>query len=638
LKEPNELQKSVLTELTRLSDRVVVMSERGAGFLQEIYRVPKEKLVLIDHGIPDVPFTDPSYYKDQFGVEGKKVILTFGLIAPGKGIEFMISALPEILKRHEDVAYIILGATHPGVRRTFGEDYRHSLQRKARELGVQEHVVFQNRFVELKELCAFLGCADLYVTPYLNVAQIVSGTLAYAMGSGKAVISTPYWYAEEMLADGRGRLVPFKDSGALAGEIIGLLDDKVERDRIRRRAYDRGRKMIWSEVAGRYLRVFQEAVESRARTPKPVARPRMTFPGRAELPEIRLEHLFVLTDDTGIFQHAKYNIPDPHHGYTTDDNARALIATLMTQSVGPEEPGLRILASRYLSFLYYAFDERMRRFRNFMNYEREWVDEELSEDAHGRALWALGCAVGIGNDEGHVALAATLFEKALPAADEFTYSRSMAFALVGIHAYLRRYSGASETRRIRADLAQRLLSRFKQNATEDWVWLEDQVTYASGRIPQALLLSGQWMQCGDMVQMGLECLDWLLKIQTAPAGHFAPVGSDGWYPRGGKMARFDQQPIEANAMLEACIEAHNVTREERWLDEARRCFEWFLGRNDLGIPLFDDARGGCRDAVQPDRLNQDQGAESTLAWLMSLLTMHVHEIRLVAPKSGEGTT
>ncbi|MGQ9858331.1 MAG: glycosyltransferase [Thermodesulfobacteriota bacterium] len=622
LAAPDHGQRATIQEVARLSDRVVVMSQRAGELMEEVYGVPRSKVVMIHHGIPDVPFVDPNFYKDQFGLEGRKVVLTFGLLSPGKGIQHMIDALPRIVAHHPEVIYVVLGATHPHVRRSEGESYRLSLQRRAREKGVENHLVFHNRFVSLQELCEFLGAADIYVTPYLNQEQIVSGTLAYALGCGKATISTPYWYAQEMLSDNRGRLVPFQDSEALAEQVLDLLRNEPERHAMRKRAYNFCREMVWKEVARRYLEVFSEVREERQKYPRGAFQVRTLESTPLELPEIKLDHLMLLTDDVGIIQHAKYIVPDRFHGYCTDDNAKALIAVVMAQNLMADTSSLTPLACRYLSFLHHAFNEERGRFRNFMAYDRRWQEDEGTEDSHGRALWGLGVAVGLSSVDSLTAMALHLFQKALPAVTGFTSPRAWAFALVGIHAYLIRFSGHTEVRRVRAVLAERLMDLYRSNAAQDWPWIEEVVTYANGKIPQALLMSGQWLQRGDMVEAGLRSLEWLLQVQTDPKGHFVPIGNKGWYSRGGWRARFDQQPIEAQNMIQACIEAYNVTGEERWAHEARRCFEWFLGRNDLNARLFDYGTGGCCDGLTADGANLNQGAESTLAWLLSLMSMY----------------
>ncbi len=623
LKDPAPEYRNVMGKLADLSDKLVVMSRKACEFLKDIYGVPDEKIAFIHHGIPDTPFIDSSFYKDKFGVEGKKVLLTFGLLSPNKGIEDMLQALPSVIDKYPDVVYIILGATHPHVLKLHGDAYRLMLQQLVRKLDIGEHVIFQNRFVALKELCEFLGIADIYITPYREEAQITSGTLAYAMGTGKAVISTPYWYATEMLAEGRGRIVPFGDPHALAEQITGLFENDAERHAIRKKAYTFSREAVWKEVARKYLQVFSEARQNRVCRPRPRHSyvENITAITNFDLPEIKLDHLKALTDDTGILQHATYTIPHRTHGYCTDDNARALLVAAMGQKyLSPNGLGLDRLSGHYLGFLLYAYNEENGRFRNFMTYSRQWLEQTGSEDAHGRALWCLGKAVSFLDDPGHLAMNATLFRKALPAAESFRSPRAIAFCLVGIHAYLQKFSGDSEVSRIRKVLADRLFNQFKNNATDDWPWLENALNYANGKLSHALLLSGHSMQRDDMTTMGLCSLRWLLATQTE-SSHFVPVGSNGWYEKGGSKARFDQQPVEANAMIDACVEAFKITRDRNWFDNAVMSFNWFLGHNDLNMSLYDPKTGGCRDGLMADGINQNQGAESSLAWLLSLMTL-----------------
>jgi glycosyltransferase involved in cell wall biosynthesis len=623
LKDPAPEYRAVMGKLSDLSDKFVVMSRKASDFLKDIYAVSEEKIAFIHHGIPDTPFIDSSFYKDKFGVESRKVLLTFGLLSPNKGIENVLQALPAIIKKHPDVVYIILGATHPNILKLHGDAYRIMLQQLVRKLDIGEHVIFQNRFVELKELCEFLGIADIYVTPYLEEAQITSGTLAYAMGTGKAIISTPYWYATEMLAEGRGRIVPFHNPDAMAEQIINLLDNDVDRHAMRKKAYIFSRDAVWKEVSRKYLQVFSEVRQNRTRNP----RPRHSYVEDIkaitdfELPEIKLDHLKAFTDDTGILQHANYTIPDRTHGYCTDDNARALLVATMGQKyLLTNGWGLDSLSGHYLAFLLYAYNEKKGRFRNFMTYSRQWMEEIGSEDAHGRALWCLGKAVAFLDNPGHLAISTTLFNQALHAAEKFHSPRSIAFSLLGMHAYLEKFSGDSDVRRIRKVLVERFFDQFKNHATDDWPWLENALTYANGKLPHALLISGQRMQRNDMIDMGLNSLKWLLAIQTEDK-HFVPIGSNGWYEQGGPRARFGQQPIEANSMVEACVEAYYITQDRTWFENAAMCFNWFLGQNDLNMPLYDPKTGGCRDGLMADGINQNQGAESSLAWLLSLMTL-----------------
>lgn len=627
LEHPDPNQLKVLQEVAALSARVVVMSERGIEFLRRIYGVPEHKIDFIPHGIPDVPFTDSSFHKDLFGVEGKMVLLSFGLLSSGKGIEDVITALPAIVAQYPNVVYLVLGATHPQVIRNEGETYRLSLQRLARDKDVEAHVIFYNRFVTLEELNQFISAADIYLTPYLNVAQITSGTLAYTLGAGKAVISTPYWYAEEMLANERGVLIPFRDPAKLAEAVIDLLDNDAQRDAMRKRAYMFGREMIWPQVAQQYMNSFERArIECRHSFQSSfVIKSLDQRPG--ELPPLKLDHLHHMTDSTGIVQHATFTVPNYFEGYCIDDNARALIVSTHLAELELGNGHSVSLMNRYLAFIAYAFNQETGRFRNFMDYQRNWLEENGSEDSHGRTLWALGIVIGRSSVPAFKSIATSLFEQALPAILEATSPRAWAFALIGIHEYLSRFDGDRLISQIRNELAARLLTLYHDNHTDEWHWYEKELAYCNAVLPLAMLVSGKPMSNSAMTEAGLESLNWLADIQRANVreGQFVPIGSNGFYQQGGERARFDQQPIEAQSMVAACLEAYRSTNDNCWRLEAQRAFEWFLGRNDLNLPVYDPTTGGCRDGLHPDRANENQGAESTLAFLQAWLDLRLAE-------------
>jgi glycosyltransferase involved in cell wall biosynthesis len=618
LREPSADQLAVMKQIDALSTRLIVMAERGRDFLENVYGVDPAKIDLIPHGVIDMPFIDSNFYKDIFGVEGKTVLLTFGLLSPNKGIEYVIDALPAILERHPNIVYLVLGATHPHLLAREGEAYREKLERLAKDRGVGKHVIFHNRYVTLEELKEFIGASDIYVTPYLNEAQITSGTLAYTYGAGKAIISTPYWHAQELLADERGILVPFRDAGAIAEGVNHFLANPTLMTAMRKRAWKAGREMIWPVVARRYMESFERARASLSAPSVETVAERRIENANYPIPPLKLDHLLKMSDHTGIFQHAIYNVPNYHEGYCTDDNARAYIFTVLLQEMQGPHPEIDRLASSYLAFLWYAFDANTWRFRNFMNHHREWIERAGSEDSHARALWAVGTALGRSQNEGHRNLCALLFQRGLPPVGRFSSPRAWAFALIAIHEYLRTFSGDRVVSQIRDQLARQLLNLFRANATPNWQWFERVATYDNAKLSHALILSGHWTSQGEMLEIGLSSLRWLLKAQTAEGGHFAPIGCHGFWTQGGERARFDQQPLEAHSMLSACLEAYAVTRDEFWHRAARRCFEWFLGRNDLGQPLYDPTTGGCRDALLQDHLNQNQGAESSLAFYLSL--------------------
>ncbi len=632
LREPNPDQRRVMRDLTRLSTRLVVMTERGRDLLCEVNQAPAAKIDLIPHGIPDMPFADPNYFKDEFGVAGKQVLLTFGLLSPNKGIEYALRALPDIIREFPNIVYIILGQTHPNLLRDEGEAYRLGLERLAKDLGVQKHVVFFNRFVELEELMRFIGAADIYLTPYLTEAQITSGTLAYAFGAGNAVVSTPYWHAAELLTAERGKLVPFRDAPAITTAVVELLRDDALRHSMRKNAYKLGRDMVWSRVARLYAQSFEQARQDHSfvgRRSSPIK----TLDEQPDLlPELKLNHFFRMTDCTGIFQHASFTVPNFYEGYCTDDNARALVLALRLQKLGHHSPQLSANAATYAAFLNYAFNREHGRFRNFMSFDRRWIEEVGSEDCQGHALWALGLCVSQAGHGSFQMLAAQLFEQALPVAADFHSPRAWAFTLIGIDEYLRRLSGDRRASQIRESLTAKLMQRYADAATDEWHWFEDVVSYANAKLSHAMILNGRCLKNGAMLELGLKSLRWLVKIQTSNAGAFRPIGSNGFFPRGKERAIFDQQPIEAQATISACIEAYHATSDLFWVAEARRAFEWFLGRNDLGLALYDSTTGGCRDGLHMDRLSQNQGAESTLAFLLSLAEMQAFQNTLTSFK------
>ncbi len=623
LREPNDVQRRVMHDLVARSTRLVVMTERGKSMLQEIYRAPSAKIDLIPHGIPDIPFVDPNYYKDQFGVEGRTVLLTFGLLSPNKGIENVLNALPQILAEFPDVVYVVLGATHPHELRDRGEAYRLSLEILAKKNKIEKNVIFYNRFVELEELKEFIGAADLYITPYLNEAQITSGTLSYAFGAGKAVVSTPYWHAAELLAEDRGILVPFADSSAIAREVTGILRDSTRRHAMRKNAYKLGREMVWSNTARLYMHSFEQARLQGATVSRKLFATKTLDQQPRELPEIKLEHLSQMTDATGIFQHAILTVPNFTEGYCTDDNARAFILTTLLDELSEEPTLVRTLSTTYAAFLNHAFDDKTLRFHNFMSFDRHWLDEQGSEDCHARALWALGVGVGRSPRRSFQIMAGQLFLRALQVVPTFTSPRAWAFCLLGIHEYLRRFGGDRSVGQVRDALIVRLMDIFDRASHPDWPWFEEELSYDNAKLAHALILNGRANGHQAAFDRGIQALRWLVELQTSENGHFRPIGSNGFYRRGGTRSNFDQQPIEAQATVSACLEAYRATTDSWWYEQAQHAFDWFLGWNDLGLELHSVNTGGCRDALHVDRVNANQGAESTLAFLLSLAEMQL---------------
>ncbi len=620
LSEPNPSQRIVLDELARLSARLIVMSQSGVELLKRVHHIPADQIELIPHGIPHVPVDGRS--KERLGLDGKTVILTFGLLSPDKGIEYVVDALPAILGAHPDTVYVVLGATHPHVAAREGEAYRLMLEARGRHLGVDGSMIFHNRFVSQPELTEFLSAADIYITPYLNPEQITSGTLAYAVGAGKAVISTPYIYARELLADGRGLLVPWRDSAAIAREVVDLGQNAIRYRTMCARAAAHGREMTWPAVARQYVETFSRALTSDSHRRRTSFQAQTLANRPAGWPEIDLRHIHTLTDDTGILQHAVFNIPRYDDGYCLDDNARALLLVTLLEEAGTDDPAaVRALNSRYLGFVNYALDRSSGRFRNFLSYGRQWLEPHGSEDSHGRALWALGAVVGRANGPGRHSLAGDLFHAGRPAVTTFTSPRAWAYVLLGIDEYLRAFQGDSSVEALRQDLTTRLFGLFQQSSGPDWSWFEDSVTYCNARLSQALIVSGTRMHRPDIVDAGVRSLDWLVSRQVSPEGGFAPIGSNGFLARGGVQAPFDQQPVEACTVASACLTAYGVNGDAEWLERGARAFDWFLGRNVLQQWLYDPSTGGCRDGLHADRANQNQGAEATLSFLLALCEM-----------------
>jgi glycosyltransferase involved in cell wall biosynthesis len=631
LSEPNPSQRMVLEELARLSGRLIVMSESGAELLKRVHDIPADQIDLIPHGIPHVPVGGRS--KERLGLSGKTVILTFGLLSPDKGIEYVVNALPEILAAHPETVYVVLGATHPHVVEREGEAYRLMLEARAKHLGVDGSMIFHNRFVNQAELTEFLSATDIYITPYLNAEQITSGTLAYAVGAGKAVISTPYIYARELLADGRGALVPWRDSGAIAREVVELGRDPVRYRTMCARAAEHGRDMTWPAVARQYVETFSRALANEKHRRRSSFQAQTLASRPAGWPEIDLRHVRTLTDDTGILQHAIFSIPRYEDGYCLDDNARGLLLMTVLEEAGTDDPAaVRALASRYLGFVNYAFDRSSGRFRNFLSYSRQWIEPHGSEDSQGRALWALGAVVGRANDPGRRSLAGDLFHGALPATTTFTSPRAWAYVLLGIEEYLRAFQGDSTVEGLREDLATRLFGLFQRTSTQEWSWFEDSVTYCNARLSQALIVSGTRMHRTEIVDAGLRSLDWLVSLQVSHEGDFAPIGCNGFLSRGGAAAVFDQQPVEACTVTSACLAAHGVSGDARWMERGTRAFEWFLGQNSLQQWLYDASTGGCRDGLHADRTNRNQGAEATLSFLLALCEMRAAHPTVIQPE------
>jgi glycosyltransferase involved in cell wall biosynthesis len=618
LSKPTPVQRSVLDRIIGVSSRVIVMAEKGDELLRTIYRVPSKKIRIIPHGTPDVAFVEPDDAKAALGFAGRSVILTFGLLSPSKGVEVMIDAMPAILKRRPDAMYVVLGATHPNLVRDQGEAYRRGLEARARALGISDQVVFLDQFVDQATLIGFISMCDVYATPYLNEAQMTSGTLAYSFGLGKAIVSTPYWHACELLVDDCGILVPFGDSKAIGEAVASLLTDDARRSAMRRRVYAGSRSMTWPRIAERYLSTFESARHHR---PRRIGRSSIIGPESQTLPTTQIGYFLSLCDDTGILQHALHCVPDRSHGYCTDDNARALLVACSLNGSG-EQPLPDSLTGRFAAFIQHAWNPDRKRFRNFLGFNRHWLEDLGSEDSHGRALWALGECARSGRSPSLCRWAASLFAEALPPVESFTSPRAWSFALLGLDAYCCALAEDGAATRLRILLADRLTGLLARSESPDWEWFEASLAYDNARLSQALIVTGMATQTRSYVSAGLRSLRWLMQLQTSLTGIFRPIGSQSFGASRVLPQAFDQQPLEASAAISACLAAWRADGDPLWRADATRAFAWFLGSNDLSLPLVDVETGSCRDGLHPDRANENRGGESAVSYLLSLTEMH----------------
>lgn len=612
LKRPSDSQRGIIQKMSLQCARLVVMSKVAADLLGASYGVNERKIQVIPHGIPEMPPRNQQRLKAKFGVSGQRMLLTFGLLGPNKGIETVIRALPAVIETFPDVVYFVVGATHPMVVRRHGEAYRTSLERESERLGVREHVVFRDQFVSNEELCSYLQAADLYVSPYQNEAQVTSGALSYAMGAGAAVVSTPYWHAQELLSDGRGHLFPFGDHGALSAALRSLLDSPADLERVRRSAFEFTRSMAWPRIGQAYLELATKVMAEAPTTLTPIQ------PTRAgSLPELRLDHLIRMTDDTGVIQHATYSVPARNTGYCVDDNARALIVALRADRVS-SDPQMKRLVTTYLGYLHCAQGDAGD-FQNLMSYDRTQESGPGSEDCLGRALWALGTTVELATDDGCKLLAREMLDRALPRAMELG-PRGTAWTILGLASLVAAEPSADAARKSLSVLADKLVKRYQQEATDDWRWFEPTLTYDNAIVPLALFRAFSVTGERASLRVARESLEFLENVCFGD-GHLTLVGNAGWHCRGGKKPHADEQAIDAAAFVLAFRGAYLATGDHRYLRRMRESFAWFLGVNRLGTPLYDSVTAGCRDGLGATQANQNQGAESTICFLLSLLEM-----------------
>jgi glycosyltransferase involved in cell wall biosynthesis len=615
LSRPDAAQRRVMDAFVARCQLLIVMAEEGRRLLIDVYGADPAKITVIPHGIPDRPFAPTAPMKAQLGFAGREVILTFGLLSPGKGIETMIEALPAIVREFPDTLYVVLGATHPHLVRTEGEAYRAKLVEQARSLGVVEHLHWVDSFVETDTLLDYLEAADVYATPYRNPSQITSGTLSYAVGLGKPVVSTPYVHARELLANDHGRLVDFDDSVGFARAIIGLLSDSEACADLRARTYALGRTMIWPRLAEASLDRFNAIPTKTVSQPQPI-KP-VNIPER--LPMTAIDRM---TDATGMFQHSVFSVPDRAHGYCVDDNARALILACTDTALGSADRAR--LTSIYAAFVQHAWNPDTRRFRNFMGFDRQWLEAQGSDDSCGRTLWALAVAAVHAADPAIRQWATGLFETALSPVATSRSPRTRAFTMIAIGTMLTVRPGDARLSAMLAEFGDELLARLGDHRRADWCWFEPVLAYDNARIPESLLRAGVTLGRDDFTTAGLETLVWLTEKQTAAEGHFRAVGSDNFSRPFSQQLHFDQQPLEAWAMVDACQAAHAASKDAAWLARAAQAYRWFLGDNDLGLAIGNAATGECFDGLMPTGVNRNQGAESVLAF--HLATVGINQL------------
>lgn len=631
LDSPSFLQKSIIREIAKRSTKIVVMSKKAIGFLINIYQVPKEKIQYIEHGVPDLEAPLPNLARSLPQLKNKRLLLTFGLISRNKGLETVVKALPQIVAKHPDVAYVILGNTHPGILKHSGEEYRDYLKKLAEELGVADHLIFLNRFVEEEELINYLAAADVYITPYFNEAQITSGTLSYAVGAGAAVVSTPYWHAQELLADGRGLLFNFKDHANLAHLVNQLLDNPLQLQSLKNKAYQYGLQLRWPKIGKTYIQLIEKAVKHPDYSEKILRQ--IIDPGL--MPEFSLDYVKRLTDDTGIFQHAKYGIPNRKEGYCLDDNARALLMALMAY----EETGSKEALELMPVYLSYIHDMQLDNgdFRNFMSFSRQYLDEHGSDDSFGRTMWALGYLINAAPNRSFVELGQELFFKAVPHLKELVHLRGMCNSIIGLSHYLKAFPYDERILNELNTLAEKLIKAYKDTKDEDWHWFEDHMTYDNALFPLALLHVAEITGNAEIKTIALESLLYLEKL-TFNLSTINPIGNNGWHAKGSTtIPLYDQQAIELMAMVLMYCQAYVVTKDNDYLKKMYSCYLWFLGENSLRVPLYDSETKGCADGLHPGSVNRNQGAESTLAYLVShLVVTHAfkfdHDLNMVKRK------
>lgn len=612
LKQPDHVQFRVMRRLAHRSTQLIVMAQRGAAMLRDVYGARPDKVQVIPHGSPSRPYAEPDDMRTRLGIVCERMISTFGLLSPNKGIENVIEAMPKLLAKFPSTRYIVVGVTHPQLVAREGEAYRRSLESLAESLGVSDNVQFINRFVDNSELFDYLQASDIYVTPYLNEAQITSGTLSYALALGCYVVSTPYWHAEEALGQCPGTLVSHSDAPAIAKAILDQFGDPNGLASRRREIYEWAEPARWPVFGARLRKLIAETVRSGSRSSH------ISELSGPALPVISLNALQGMTDNCGLFQHSQFSVPDRAHGYCVDDNARALILCNELIRRGMNSGDVARLHAIYAAFVLHSFDAEACQFRNFMDYSRNWIDDAPSQDSQGRTFWALGHATATTQHIGNKGWASTLLQQAICRAEQITSPRAKALVILGCAELSQSDHACDRYEDLMKRFARELCDQLVSERSQDWVWLEDTLSYDNGRIPQALLAASRLSGDERIAQAALSSLTWLCDIQLIDQGVFAPIGSDSFGRVRQPPLPYDQQPIEAAAMLDACFEAYKITGEETWWRRAKTIFAWFHGHNSHELSLVDPVTGRCHDGLNRSGLNLNAGAESLLAFQMAI--------------------
>ncbi|WP_331000443.1 glycosyltransferase family 4 protein [Pectinatus frisingensis] len=599
LPKPEKIQQKILACLCEKSKKIIIMAENSRKLLQEIYGAVPEKIEKIHHGVPYFNFPSRETLKQEFGFESRTIISTFGLLSPSKGIDYGIDAIRQSTQKHPDILYLILGQTHPVIRKSYGESYRNLLKKLVRDYDLQNNVSFVNKYLTKQEIVRWLKLSDIYMTPYLGQEQAVSGTLAYATGCGRVIVSTPYPYAQEMLAEGRGLLAKFEDSMSLSNCINYIIEHPDEKKLMEEKTLLLGKDLRWQSVAQHYAKIFQTVCHT------------SNIIIKSELPDDT--YIFRLTDDTGIFQHALNSVPDPSEGYTSDDNARAMIMAGWLFKTTRNDKYLELLVI-YLRFLIYAQSNGW--FRNFMDYSRRFIEEKGSEDCFGRCVWSLGFTASLNCLPADIRnTAAKLLQNTLPHYKSLSFIRAKAYSIVGLSLL-----HDPENFTIVNKLASELALAYDKYDEPDWHWFDTQITYCNAVLPAAMLHAYSLTTKDTYKSIGIKSLDFLLK-KTFIDDIFHPIGCKGWLMKGQSPAIYDEQPVEACSTLLACVKAYKITHEPIYLQRAHNCYQWYLGKNIAGRSTIDTHSGGCIDGITSTGLNKNEGSESLIAWILAATIM-----------------